>query len=132
MAVVPGFINVLSWATESLLVDGQGQSDIRQGVTLEVFGEGWSMGPLNAAMRRDAVQQQSDLKFDVPWTTLSEYLDHMVARCIAERRIFRGRDDRPHSRLGIRGSAPTASELERMKESARKEMEAAPSASVLL
>ena len=45
IAVAPGFINMLSWANETLIEDGRSQSDIRQGVTLEVFGEGWSMGP---------------------------------------------------------------------------------------
>src|SRR5262245_28334833 len=50
LAVAPGFINMLSWATTSLLADGRSQGDIRQGVTLEVFGEGWSMGPINARM----------------------------------------------------------------------------------
>ncbi len=56
LAVAPGFINMLSWATESLLIDGQSQSDIRQGVTLEVFGEGWSMGPLNDAMKEEQLR----------------------------------------------------------------------------
>ncbi len=78
LAVTPGFINMLSWATESLLADGSSQSDIRQGVTLEVFGEGWSMGPLNEAMKRQMVEQQGDIKFDVAWTTLGEYLEYMV------------------------------------------------------
>src|SRR5262245_15167656 len=53
LAVAPGFINMLSWANTALLVDGKAQSDIRQGVTLEIFGEGWSMGPLNESMRRE-------------------------------------------------------------------------------
>ncbi|NNK19093.1 MAG: D-aminoacylase, partial [Maribacter sp.] len=52
LAVAPGFINMLSWATESLIEDGKSQSDIRQGVTLEVFGEGWSMGPLNESSKK--------------------------------------------------------------------------------
>ena len=66
-AIAPGFINVLSWATESLLVDGTGESDIRQGVTTEVFGEGWSMGPVNDQMRETMLARQGDLKFEVPW-----------------------------------------------------------------
>jgi N-acyl-D-aspartate/D-glutamate deacylase len=83
LAVSPGFINMLSWATESLLVDGRAQSDIRQGVTLEVMGEGGSMGPLNDAMKKEMVEQQGDIKYDVTWTTLGEYLDQLAARGIA-------------------------------------------------
>ena len=66
---------MLSWATESLLVDGLGQSDLRQGVTLEVMGEGWSMGPLNDQMKKLAVEQQGDFKYPIEWTTLGEYLE---------------------------------------------------------
>ena len=69
-AVAPSFINMLSWANESLLVDGRAMSDIKQGVTLEIFGEGWSMGPLNPAMRAEMIRSQTDIKFDVPWTSL--------------------------------------------------------------
>src|SRR5204863_427327 len=64
-AVAPGFVNMLSWATESLLVDGRSQGDIRQGVTLEVFGEGWSMGPLNDDMKKESQDQQGDVTYDV-------------------------------------------------------------------
>ncbi len=108
MAVAPGFINMLSWATESLLADGRSQSDIRQGVTLEVFGEGWSMGPLNESMRAEMLDQQGDIKFDIPWTTLGEYLEHLENRGVATNiasfvgattiRIHEiGREDRPPS-----------------------------------
>jgi N-acyl-D-amino-acid deacylase len=83
MAVAPGFINMLSWATETLLVDPRGLSDIRQGVTLEVFGEGGSMGPLNEAMKQRMVESQGDLKFDVSWTTLGEYLEHLEERGVS-------------------------------------------------
>jgi N-acyl-D-amino-acid deacylase len=72
LAVAPGFINMLSWSTESLLVDPRSQSEIRQGVTLEVMGEGSSMGPLNDAMKKEMREQQGDLKFDITWTTLGE------------------------------------------------------------
>ena len=74
LAVAPGFINMLSWSNESLLVDGRSQSEIRQGVTLEVMGEGTSMGPLNADMKRRLSEGQNDLRYDVAWTTLAEYL----------------------------------------------------------
>jgi N-acyl-D-amino-acid deacylase len=83
LAVAPGFINMLSWATESLLADGRSQSDIRQGVTLEVFGEGWSMGPLSDTMRADVIKSQGDIKYDVTWTTLGEFLDHLAGRGIS-------------------------------------------------
>src|SRR5580765_2051059 len=78
LAVAPGFINVLSWAIPSLIADGHAQSDVRQGVTLEVFGEGSSMGPLTDAMRRDQIERQTDIKYDIPWTTLRQGLDHLV------------------------------------------------------
>src|SRR5947207_6330071 len=74
LAVAPGFINMLSWANESLIADGRSQSDIRQGVTLEVMGEGSSMGPLNADMKRRGKGAQTDIRYDVAWTTLAEYL----------------------------------------------------------
>src|SRR6185503_13519873 len=64
LVVAPGFINMLSWATTSLIADGRSQSDIRQGVTLEVFGEGWSLGPVNDTMRREQIEQQGDIKYD--------------------------------------------------------------------
>src|SRR5919201_796798 len=83
LAVAPGFINMLSWATESLIEDGRSQSDIRQGVTLEIFGEGTSMGPMTEAMRRDRIERQGDIRYDVAWTTLGEYLDHLVARGVS-------------------------------------------------
>ena len=82
-AVAPGFINMLSWATDSLIEDGRAMSDIKQGVTLEVMGEGWSMGPLNDSMKEDAVKRQGDIKYDIQWTTLGEYLDFLVARGIS-------------------------------------------------
>lgn len=76
-AVAPGFINMLSWATESLIEDGNSQSDIRQGVTLEVMGEGTSMGPLNATMKREMQNSQADIKYKVAWNTLGEYLSFL-------------------------------------------------------
>ena len=82
LAIAPGFVNMLSWATESLLVDGRSMSDLKQGVTLEIFGEGWSEGPLNEEMKRDGKAHQGDIKYDITWTTLGEYLDQLVARGI--------------------------------------------------
>jgi N-acyl-D-aspartate/D-glutamate deacylase len=83
LAVAPGFVNMLSWATESLIQDGRSQSDIRQGVTLEVMGEGWSMGPLNPEMRRLALERQDDIRFPIEWTTLGQYLEFLERRGIA-------------------------------------------------
>jgi N-acyl-D-aspartate/D-glutamate deacylase len=82
-AVAPGFINMLSWATKSLIEDGRAMSDIKQGVTLEVMGEGSSMGPLTDSMKSDIVRRQRDIKYDIEWTTLGEYLDYLVARGIS-------------------------------------------------
>ena len=83
LAVAPGFINMLSWATVSLIEDGRSMSDIKQGVTLEVMGEGWSMGPLNDKMKKESVIAQGDIKFDVEWTTLSEYLEYLEQKGIS-------------------------------------------------
>ena len=72
LAVAPGFINMLSWSTDSLIADGRSQGEIRQGVTLEVMGEGNSMGPLTDDMKRRAVEQMGDIRYDITWTTLAE------------------------------------------------------------
>ena len=82
-AVSPGFINMLSWATESLIIDGRGMSDIKQGVTLEVMGEGWSMGPLNDELKAMGAARQREFKYDITWTTLGEYLEFLEDRGIS-------------------------------------------------
>ncbi len=125
MAVAPGFINMLSWATASLMEDGRSQSDIRQGVTLEVFGEGWSYGPLNEATRRAFLSLQGDIKFDMPWSTLSEYLDFHVARGVSPNiASFVGATTVRINVLGFEDRPPSAKELERMRTLVRREMEA--------
>ncbi len=83
MAVSPGFINMLSWAVSSLIEDGRGMSDIKQGVTLEVFGEGWSWGPLTESMKEELEERQVDIKYEVTWTTLDEYLEHITNKGIS-------------------------------------------------
>lgn len=124
LAVAPGFVNMLSWATESLLVDGRAQSDIRQGVTLEVFGEGWSMGPINPAMRKEMLADQGDLKFDIPWTTLGDYLEHLEKKGIATNvASFVGATTVRIHEIGYADRPPTADELERMKALVRQGME---------
>ncbi|MGH7631596.1 MAG: N-acyl-D-amino-acid deacylase family protein [Gemmatimonadales bacterium] len=124
LAVAPGFINMLSWATESLLEDGRGQSDIRQGVTLEVFGEGWSMGPLTDSMKKELVALQGDIRFDVAWTTLAEYLDHLVARGVSPNvASFIGATTVRIHELGYQDRPPTPEELARMQDLVRAAME---------
>ncbi|HEY4490494.1 MAG TPA: D-aminoacylase, partial [Acidobacteriota bacterium] len=123
LAVAPGFINMLSWATDTLIVDGHSQSNIRQGVTLEIFGEGLSMGPLNEAMKREMVELQGDVKFDVRWTTLSQYLKYLEARGISPNvASFVGATTVRIHTLGYTNRAPSANELEAMKELVRREM----------
>jgi N-acyl-D-amino-acid deacylase len=124
LAVAPGFINMLSWATESLLHDGRSQSGIRQGVTLEIFGEGTSMGPLNDAMKREMVEEQGDIKFDVAWTSLGEYLEHLEAKGIATNvASFIGATTVRMHELGEADRAPSAEELQRMRALVRTAME---------
>jgi len=116
LAVAPGFINMLSWATTSLIADGRSQSDIRQGVTLEVFGEGWSLGPVNDAMRREQIEQQGDIKYDIGWTTLAEALDTIAARGISPNiASFVGAATVRIHELAHEDRRPTADELGRMR-----------------
>ncbi|HVG08305.1 MAG TPA: D-aminoacylase [Thermoanaerobaculia bacterium] len=124
LAVAPGFINMLSWATDSLIHDGRGQSDIRQGVTLEVMGEGWSMGPLNEAMKKESVEQQGDIKYDVTWTTLGEYLEHLEKRGISPNvASFLGATTVRVHELGYENRPPKPEELQRMRALVRQAME---------
>jgi N-acyl-D-amino-acid deacylase len=123
LAVAPGFINMLSWATESLIHDGRSQSDIRQGVTLEVMGEGWSMGPLNPQMKDAIAKDQGDIKFPVEWTTLDEYLRFLVRRKIScNVASFVGPETLRIHELGYEDREPTAAELARMQALARTAM----------
>jgi N-acyl-D-amino-acid deacylase len=124
LAVAPGFINMLSWADESLIVDGNGQADIRQGVTLEVFGEGESMGPLTDAMKRERVARQGDLKYAIEWTTLGEYLEFLERRGISPNvASFVGATTLRVHEVGSVDRAPTADELARMQTLVRHSME---------
>ncbi len=122
-AVAPGFINVLSWATETLIEDGRGESDLLQGVTLEVFGEGWSMGPLTEPMRAESIKRQGDIKFDIPWTTLGDYLEHLEKRGVSPNvASFVGATTVRIHELGYEDRAPDAEELARMQELVRVAM----------
>lgn len=127
MAVAPGFINMLSWAVETLIIDGNSQADIRQGVTLEVFGEGGSMGPLNDAMKaesKEAMRRDPDWKYDIEWTTLGQYLESMERRGIAPNiASFVGATTVRVHELGYDNRLPNAEEMERMKALVRTAME---------
>ncbi|MCX6890832.1 MAG: D-aminoacylase [Verrucomicrobia bacterium] len=123
LAVAPGFINMLSWANRSLIEDGRSQSDIRQGVTLEVLGEGSSMGPLNPTMKRQLRERQGDIKYDIEWTTLAEYLDHLVKRGVScNVASFVGATTARIHEIGYTDRPPTPEELERMKQLVRQAM----------
>jgi N-acyl-D-amino-acid deacylase len=125
LAVAPGFINMLSWATESLLVDGRSQSDIRQGVTLEIFGEGSSMGPLTDEMKRRRLERQGNLKFDITWTTLAEYLRELERRGVSTNvASFIGATTIREHVVGLEDRPATPEQLERMQALVRQEMEA--------
>ena len=116
LAVAPGFINMLSWAVASLIEDGRGLSDIRQGVTLEVFGEGRSMGPWSDTMKALERASQGDLAYEIEWTTLGEYLEFLEARGVAPNvASFVGATTVRMHELGSDDRAPTPEELERMR-----------------
>ncbi len=124
LTAAPGFINMLSWATESLIVDGKSESDIRQGVTLEVMGEGWSMGPLNDQMRKEQLSFQKDIKYDIEWSTLGGYLEYLERKGIAPNvASFVGATTLRMHELGEANRAPTAVELQNMKALAKTAME---------
>lgn len=124
LAVAPGFINMLSWANESLIEDGRSQSDIRQGVTLEILGEGDSMGPLNEGMKQDMKNSQGDIKYDVEWTTLGEYLEFLEKRGVSTNiASFVGAATLRIYALGYDDRAPSVSELDTMRSLLRQAME---------
>ena len=122
--VAPGFINMLSWANVSLLVDGRSQSDIRQGVTLEVMGEGRSMGPLNDLMKNNMREGQQDYSYEVAWTTLGEYLEYLEEKGVSTNfTSFVGNGTVREYVMGYENRPPSAAELERMKDLVREAME---------
>lgn len=124
LVVAPGFINMLSWAVESLIEDGRSQSDIMQGVTLEVFGEGWSMGPLNKKMKEDAQRDQGDIKFDVKWNTLEEYLQFLENKGVSPNiASFVGATTLRINTIGFEDRPPSKEELETMKTLVKEAME---------
>jgi len=122
-AVAPGFINMLSWANESLIADGRGMSDTKQGVTLEVFGEGWSMGPYNEAMKAEALKQQGDIRYPIEWTTLGQYLEYLQKKGVTPNvASFVGATTVRIHELGEDDVQPDAAQLARMQELVRAAM----------
>jgi N-acyl-D-amino-acid deacylase len=123
LAVAPGFVNMLSWANESLIADGRGESDILQGVTLEVMGEGDSMGPLNTEMKRREAERQSDIKYPISWTTLGQYLDAMEKKGISPNLAsFVGATTLRVHELGEGDVQPDVAQLVRMRALVRQAM----------
>ena len=124
MALSPGFINMLSWATESLIEDGRGMSDIKQGVTLEIMGEGWSMGPLSQTMKIEEIESQGDIKYDIQWTTLGEYLQFLENKGVSPNvASFVGATTLRIHEIGYEDREPTPEELHRMQTLAMQAME---------
>ena len=125
LAVAPGFINMLSWSTESLIQDGRSQSEIRQGVTTEIMGEGESMGPVNDHVREHMLRAQADIKYDIKWSTLAEYLQYLEKRGIScNVASFIGATTIREYVIGFEDKPPTAEQLDQMRDLVRKEMEA--------
>ena len=125
LAVAPGFINMLSWSTESLIQDGRSQSEIRQGVTTEIMGEGESMGPINDRVREHILHTQTDIKYDIKWNTLAEYLQYLEKRGIScNVASFLGATTVREYVIGFEDKPPTPEQLEQMRDLVRKEMEA--------
>jgi len=123
LAIAPGFINVLSWAPDSLIQDGRGLSDIKQGVTLEIFGEGESYGPLSEASKAEMLKTQGDIRYDITWQTLGEFLDFLVNKGVSVNvASFVGAATVRTHELGYVDRAPTPAELARMQELVRQAM----------
>jgi N-acyl-D-amino-acid deacylase len=123
LAVAPGFINTLSWATDSLIHDGRAMSDIKQGVTLEIFGEGNSYGPINDAIRAEMLKAQTDVRYDITWRSLGEYLQFLEKKGVSPNvASFVGATTVRAHEIGYADRAPTAQELTRMQELVREAM----------
>ena len=125
LAVAPGFINMLSWSTQSLIQDGRSQSEIREGVTTEIMGEGESMGPVNDRVRQHMLQTQADIKYDIKWNTLAEYLQYLEKRGVScNVASFLGATTVREYVIGFQNKDPTPKQLDQMRELVRQEMEA--------
>ncbi len=123
LAVAPGFINMLSWSCDSLLADGRGQSEVRQGVTTQVMGEGWSWGPVNDAIKKRMKAEQTDIKYDIEWRTLGEYLYFLQRKGVSQNvASFLGATTVREYVLGLDNKKPGADDLRRMRELVEREM----------
>jgi N-acyl-D-amino-acid deacylase len=123
LAVAPGFINMLSWSNDSLMHDGRGQSEIRQGVTTQIMGEGWSWGPVSPAIKKRMLSEQVDIKYDIQWTTLSEYLYTLQRRGVSQNvASFLGATTVREYVLGLENKKPTEADLRKMRDIVEREM----------
>jgi N-acyl-D-amino-acid deacylase len=124
LAVAPGFINMLSWSNESLIQDGRSQGELREGVTTEVMGEGESMGPVNDQVRQSMLREQGDIKYDITWSSLSDYLNYLQKRGIScNVASFIGATTIRENVIGFEDKQPTPEQLDQMRQLVRKEME---------
>jgi N-acyl-D-amino-acid deacylase len=124
-AVAPGFINMLSWSTESLIADGNSQGEVRQGVTTQIMGEGDSMGPLTPAMKKRILKEQNDIKYPIEWTTLAEYLAYLEKKGVSQNvASFLGATTLREYAIGLEDKPATPDQLELMRTLVRQEMEA--------
>jgi N-acyl-D-amino-acid deacylase len=125
MAVAPGFINMLSWSTESLIVDPRSLGELKQGVTTQIMGEGSSMGPLNDRMKKQMKDDQGDLKYDIPWTTLADYLMYLESRGVSQNvASYIGATTIRQYVLGEADVQPTPEQMQQMRDLVEKEMRA--------
>jgi len=125
LAIAPGFINMLSWSNESLIADGLSQSEIRQGVTTEIMGEGDSMGPVNDRVREEMLREQRDIHYKVEWTTLADYLRYLEKRGVScNVASFIGATTIRKNVIGYEDKQPTPQQLDQMRALVQKEMEA--------
>ncbi len=123
LAVAPGFINMLSWSTDSLLADGRGQSEVRQGVTTQIMGEGWSWGPVNPAIKKRMKAEQVDIKYEIEWATLSDYLYFLERKGVSQNvASFLGATTVREYVLGLGNKKPSDGELEQMRRLVEREM----------
>jgi N-acyl-D-amino-acid deacylase len=125
LAVAPGFINMLSWSVDSLIVDGKSQGDIRQGVTTEIFGEGESMGPWSEEMKKRREEGMGDVKYDIEWTTLAEYLRFLERKGVATNvASYIGAATLREHVIGLDNKKATPEQMEKMRALVRAEMKA--------
>jgi N-acyl-D-aspartate/D-glutamate deacylase len=123
LAVAPGFINMLSWSVDSLLADGRGQSEVRQGVTTQIMGEGWSWGPVNDAIKKRMKAEQTDIKYDIEWRTLGEYLNFLQHKGVSQNvASFLGATTVREYVIGLENKKATPDDLRRMRELVEREM----------